>query len=96
MNPEKALHESFCEEPDLECVRCFAVKYYPDYDDQPDMYDYKLTSMEALTNALSEEGTKQQKKEPANYWSRQRFLTVLLQKTTPDGFLLPSGVMLGG
>lgn len=64
MNPEKALFDRFREDPEFEYVRFLAFKYFPDYADQPDMYDYELPPMDTLVDAFSEEEEPEQK-EPA-------------------------------
>ncbi len=59
MSPEKVLLDHFREDDVYEYVRYIAFKYYPDYADQPDIYDADLPPVETLANALMEEGEEQ-------------------------------------
>lgn len=56
MTPEKILFDHFCEDDAYEYVRYLAIKYYPDYDNQPDLYDAELPPIDALVNAISRQG----------------------------------------
>ena len=53
MDSEKTLYDHFCDDDVYEYVRFLAVTYYPDYEDEPDIYDAELPPVDVLANALS-------------------------------------------